>query len=77
MNKDLMIHVGIGFAAVVVIFLLYKNAKSATGFTSVGVGSQSDLTWGEELENIVTTGNSQGYTSYGQGTLPTFLGITY
>ena len=76
MNKELMIHVGIGLAAVAVIFLLYKNAKG-TGFTSVGVGSQADLTWGEELENILETGNSQGYTSYGQGTLPTFLGLSY
>ena len=72
-----MIHVGIGLAAVAVIFLLYKNAKNTSSFTSVGVGSQNDLTWGEELENIVLTGNSQGYTSYGQGTLPTFLGISY
>ncbi len=77
MNKETMIHVGIGFAAVVVIFLLYKNAKSASGFTSVGVGSQSDLTWGEELENEVETGNSQGYTNPSQGNLPTFLGLTY
>ncbi|MGA2092437.1 MAG: hypothetical protein ABSH16_03380 [Sedimentisphaerales bacterium] len=76
MNKDLMIHVGIGLAAVAVIFLLYKNAKG-TGFTSVGVGSQADLTWGEELENILETGNSQGYTNSGQGTLPTFLGLSY
>ena len=34
MNKETMIHVGIGFAAVVVIFLMYKNAKNATGSQS-------------------------------------------
>jgi hypothetical protein len=67
MNKELMIHVGIGFAAVVVIFLLYKNAK----------GTPAPLTWEQELGNIFTTGNSQGYSSPSQGSLPTFLGITY
>jgi hypothetical protein len=77
MNKDTMIYVGIGIAAVAVVFLLYKNAKNTSSFTSVGVGTQSDLTWGEMLENIILTGNSRGYTSYDQGPWPTFLGLTY